>query len=265
MQLAWETDTKGNELLVLIALADNASDEGYCWPSWGTIMKKTKVSRGTLSTVLKSLESKNLIRRESRKRENGSDSSNGYFVIKGVGRSSEIEPQEFRIRTPKVQNLNPQSSEIEPLEPSREPSREPSESVEHDTRTPKYKKNEKRKLVYSNIDMGLAITMDQNIKAMTGSTKKTDLEKWANEFRMMRQLDGRDPAKLDNFLHLLATGEDRMWEFWRGNILSPQSMRKNYDKVVAQYRRDIVDANKIVDQNIPLEDRVSALARTKKA
>jgi len=112
MTIAWEIDVKGADKLVLLALADNASDEGYCYPSWETIMKKTGVSKGTLAKSLKALEKLNLIKRVSRKRSNGSDASNGYFVIENVGQSSETEHH------PKVQKLNTQSSETEHLEPS---------------------------------------------------------------------------------------------------------------------------------------------------
>lgn len=115
MQKAWETELKGNELLVLLSLSDNASDEGYCWPSWETIMKKTKVSRGTLSSILNKLEDGGYIKRESRKRQNGSDASNGYFIF--PTQSSKVEHRG------KVQKLNYQSSEVEHLyEPSLEPS-----------------------------------------------------------------------------------------------------------------------------------------------
>lgn len=143
IQQAWESDLKGNDLLVLIALADNASDEGYCWPSWKSIISKTKVSRGTLSSVLNRLESGGYIARESRKRDSGSDASNGYFILQNKqssrfehhqnkGRSSEIEHHNEEGRSSEielggVQNLNPQSSESEHLyEPSCNRQLEPS-------------------------------------------------------------------------------------------------------------------------------------------
>ena len=133
------------------------------------------------------------------------------------------------------------------------------------TKAPKPPTSKKRKIIFDDVDMVLAVKMDTNIKAITGSTKKTDLKKWANDFRIMRQIDGRSPEKMDNFLNLLASSDDSMWEFWRGNILSPSSMRKNYDKVSAQYKRDVVDTSKISDPGVPLSERVAALARTKGA
>lgn len=143
IQQAWDSPLKGNDLLVLIALADNASDEGYCWPSWQSIMSKTKVSRGTLSSVLNRLEAGGYIARESRKRDSGSDASNGYFILQNKqssrfehhqnkGQSSESEHQNEEGRSSEierggVQNLNPQSSESEHLyEPSYNRQLEPS-------------------------------------------------------------------------------------------------------------------------------------------
>ena len=98
---------------------------------------------------------------------------------------------------------------------------------------------------------------------MNEGYKKPDLAKWANEFRLMEEIDGRTIERMDNFLNLLATSEDRMWEFWRGNIHNPASMRKNYDKVVSQYKKDIVDKNKIANQDIPLNQRIKLLGGQK--
>lgn len=143
IQQAWESPLKGNDLLILISLADNASDEGYCFPSWQTIMKKTKVSKGTLSSVLNRLEKNGYIARESRKRESGSDASNGYFILqnkqssrfehhKNKGQSSKVEHHNeegwcSEVEHGGVQKLNTQSSKVEHLyEPSCNRQLEPS-------------------------------------------------------------------------------------------------------------------------------------------
>ena len=84
MSIAWEADLKSTKKLVLLALADAASDEGVCWPSWETIMRKAGISKGALSNALKGLEALGLIKRFSRKRENGSTASNGYIVLENI-------------------------------------------------------------------------------------------------------------------------------------------------------------------------------------
>ena len=122
----------------------------------------------------------------------------------------------------------------------------------------------KQKVSFKKSHYALALTMYHNLLAINESFKKPDLAKWANEFRLMEEMDGRTLEKMDNFLDLLATSDERMWEFWRGNILSPTSMRRNYDKVVAQYRRDIVNSKKVVDTSIPLNERIKALSSNKR-
>lgn len=105
MAEAWEMCLKGNEKSVLLCLADFANDDGFCFPSWKTILNKCNISRGSLSYVLKSLERKNLIMRFSRKRENGSLSANGYQVIKNIVQSSKIElGGKVQIELPKFRN-----------------------------------------------------------------------------------------------------------------------------------------------------------------
>mgnify|MGYP000212248842 CR=1 FL=1 len=108
MNKAWETSFKGNDLLILLSLADNASDEGYCFPSWNTIRNKTKVSKGTLSYTLKAFEHFGLIERNHRNRENGSNKSNEYLV-----KVFDIDIEEFKKYKQKISSKKDQSSETE--------------------------------------------------------------------------------------------------------------------------------------------------------
>jgi hypothetical protein len=45
----------GNDLLLLLAMADHADDEGVCWPSIGTLADKTRVSESTVKRSVKEL------------------------------------------------------------------------------------------------------------------------------------------------------------------------------------------------------------------
>lgn len=49
--------------LVLVALADNAQDDGKAWPGKGTIVKKTGLGKSSVYRSLEELESKRLLRR----------------------------------------------------------------------------------------------------------------------------------------------------------------------------------------------------------
>lgn len=59
-------DVTSTQKAVLIALADRADEDGYCYPSYGDITRRSCVSRKTLITALKVLEEKQLITRHRR-------------------------------------------------------------------------------------------------------------------------------------------------------------------------------------------------------
>jgi hypothetical protein len=161
MNKAWKTSFNGNDLLILLSLADNASDEGYCFPSWKTIIKKTKVSKATLSYTLNAFEHFEIIKRTHRKRENGSNASNEYIVnildidikifksYKQKISSKKDQSSESELYHT-VQNLNYPSSESE-LDPSSE-SELTIESSQYEPSIESFKKENKEKVFFPLVD-----------------------------------------------------------------------------------------------------------------
>ncbi len=115
---------KGNEKLLMLALADNCNDTGVAFPSWNELIRKTSMSRGSIAKWVKVLEVKKLLFKKNRNRKNGSRTSSKYLIYPIENRlvldeedylifkdlyiqSSEVE------LPPKVQKLNYPSSEVE--------------------------------------------------------------------------------------------------------------------------------------------------------
>lgn len=69
-------------LLVLLALADYANDNGICWPSIPHLMEKAHISRRHVQRILRELERKGLIAKE---RMAGRYEPNIYKVLCGRG------------------------------------------------------------------------------------------------------------------------------------------------------------------------------------
>jgi hypothetical protein len=65
--------------LVLVKLADNANDDGMCWPSVATQAADTELSDRTITREIKRLESQDLIRVEQRVTSRG-QVSNVYYL-----------------------------------------------------------------------------------------------------------------------------------------------------------------------------------------
>ena len=89
---AWDVDLKGDPLVkfVLVALADQADDYGYCWPSQKTIAKKVCQGERTVRrhiATLRDLGLLTVIRRSSTRGRR----SNGYQLHVGMKLEESLE------------------------------------------------------------------------------------------------------------------------------------------------------------------------------
>ncbi|WP_105464398.1 helix-turn-helix domain-containing protein [Escherichia coli] len=82
----------GNPLrkLVLIKLADNANDNGECWPSYQHVADQCEVSRSTVKSHIRALEEMGLLKRESR-RKGGLNQSNVFYLT--LDNAQQIQPE----------------------------------------------------------------------------------------------------------------------------------------------------------------------------
>jgi len=69
-----------NQTLIMLALADNANDDGVCYPHQQTLIDKTKLSRTTVVRNLSELEAKGVIRKRYRAKKQGGRYSNIYLL-----------------------------------------------------------------------------------------------------------------------------------------------------------------------------------------
>lgn len=95
-----ETTASGSDLLVLLALADSANDDGECWPGVDVLVDKTRMSRATVFRRLDALEAAGLLERDRR----GKRQTNVYRVcvpwvksqietsVKSQNATSEVSP-----------------------------------------------------------------------------------------------------------------------------------------------------------------------------
>lgn len=67
---------------VYMYLKDRSDANGECWPAINTIARETSMSRSTVKRGIADLIRCGLLAKEPRYRENGSNSSNRYFLKK---------------------------------------------------------------------------------------------------------------------------------------------------------------------------------------
>lgn len=104
----------GNPLrkLVLIKLADNASDQGECWPSYQHIADQCEIDRSTVRKHIKHLEAQGLVRIENREGPKG-NSSNLYRITlcRPVGpNSTPVGPESTGVGPQPTGGVGPEST-----------------------------------------------------------------------------------------------------------------------------------------------------------
>lgn len=93
----------------------------------------------------------------------------------------------------------------------------------------KNEKNNNKRLVFDESHMKLAALLWKCIQAHSPNLKKPNLDKWANTFRLMMERDGREGKEIQNMI-VWSTNH----HFWYQNILSPDKLRKQYDRLAVQ-------------------------------
>lgn len=66
---------------VYMYLKERSNKEGVCWPAVSTMSRELSLSRSTIQRALRELENTGWLTREPRWRENGTSSSNRYYLL----------------------------------------------------------------------------------------------------------------------------------------------------------------------------------------
>lgn len=113
---AWKIKL-GNPIrkMILIKLADNANDDGECWPSYQHIADQCETSRRTVINHINELEKMGLIKKITRKTNRG-NSSNKFIITLPSENNSPVKNKGNSLETPSARD-SPRS-EIDSPHPS---------------------------------------------------------------------------------------------------------------------------------------------------
>ena len=87
-------------------------------------------------------------------------------------------------------------------------------------------KTKRSKFKFSDDDYRFAEEMLKRVLVINPSAKKPNLNSWANTVRLMREIDKREHK--DMWAAFDWANRD---SFWCSNVLSPEKLRKQYDKL----------------------------------
>ena len=90
-------------------------------------------------------------------------------------------------------------------------------------------KKTRSKLRFDEADFDTAGWMLGKIRVLLPNGKDPNLESWANTIRLMREQDNHTAAEIRAVF-----GWANADSFWQSNVLSPDKLRKQYDRLALQ-------------------------------
>lgn len=106
---------------VLLMLANHADEDGYCYPSQKRLAQECGLGERAVRNQLSRLEDIGLIRRQRRTRQNGSRTSDGYWLV-GIGQPAKSAGMSQDVSNRQINHSQPAKSAAP--EPSVNPQRE---------------------------------------------------------------------------------------------------------------------------------------------
>jgi len=87
--------------------------------------------------------------------------------------------------------------------------------------------NNTSKNKFSDIDMELAKFFYELISKNIENPKKPSFNSWANDIRLMREQDKREPSDIRGLMVWVQADD-----FWKSNVMSTKSLRKSWDRLM---------------------------------
>ncbi len=116
MDKVWPLQMSSTQKIVLLSLADQADQNGRCWPSVGTICKRTCLCERAVQSAISRLESDGHIRREHRHGR-----STHYFVTPAANAPQQeiplasVAPTPAQVAPPPPQHVHPDPASSAPI------------------------------------------------------------------------------------------------------------------------------------------------------
>ena len=108
---------------------------------------------------------------------------------------------------------------------------EEDKELDIDKEKDKKKKEKPSRHKFETCDANGAKYLFEKIKGNNPKQKEPNFDSWANEFRLIRERDNREPQEIKDVIDWCQADP-----FWKGNILSPKKLREKFDQLTIQMK-----------------------------
>jgi hypothetical protein len=205
MSAVWDIDLPDSDKIVLLALADCANDEGHCWPSVASLVRKCSKSERTIQGSIKRLVGEgHLTRRE----------------VPGKGCNYTVHPHKKRIGDPRSDNTPAKSAPPQGTAPTPAAAADkPSRTINSEAKA----SSERVRETYNRVAKVAGFTESQTTDASLRQqirlrVKEHGEDRLAQAFEMA----GRSPW-------LRGDGRETTWRVDLAWLMTPKNLRKVLD------------------------------------
>ena len=192
-------------------MASFAGAGNTSFPSVKFITDKLGISRQRFNKHRKLLEDKGYITIKKERKSDGSWESNVYTL--------ETLP---RLQNPTLDNLTLDNPTLDNVTTN-------NNTINNNTINNNTKSTSRSKLKFETHHLKLAELLYKEILHNNPQHKKPNLESWANDFRLMMEIDKREGKEIQELI-LFSQSHD----FWYKNILSAGKLREKYDVLILE-------------------------------
>lgn len=183
--------------LVLLKLADNANDEGFCWPSYQNIADYCEITKRSAMSHISALEKMGLLRVVHRKQEGKKMNKSNYYYLTLDGANISLGGENGSLGSENIslggsENISPRTSHS--LEPVKEP-------IVAQSKKDRLNYEELRNIYNENL------TNAPELSAITDSRKKK-LKQFFDQFDLTTE-------KFCNYLTFINNHPEMKWAFER--------------------------------------------------
>jgi len=223
MTQVWELDLPLADKMVLLVIADHASDDGTnSYPSVGTIARKSSMSSRNVQRCLSRLEGQGLI---SVARQQGGPA---YYDPSRRPNAYTINGATFSHLT--IERGDPQSSRGATIETAPPDGMSPKPSIEPLVEPSIISVPNKYSEIWGTAE-DLANYLADKIEG-NGSKRPSVTHDWILTMARLVDIDQRTPEQVRSAVDWCQADD-----FWAGNILSPMALRKQYERLRLQATR----------------------------
>lgn len=240
----------GTRKLVLIGIANHASPDGTnAWPSLDTLARYAGVSRRNAKKAVVWLAHEGLIVVETN--AGGTHDTedryrpNRYRLTLPPGGSRPTPHDDPGGSPPTARGVAPDRSGGSP--PTPEPSCEPSTTIQSESDVDDAGPVDAYEPTGAAeagglIDDARALCEDFGVMLRERGHRvpptRPGSRAWMDPMEKLLRLDGHSPDDVRRVMRWLDEGRDRVSNFWRSNVLSPEALRRQWDRMGEQYRRE---------------------------